>query len=137
MVRGLIDPLVGEGPPRRTKYVTDLYDMIREAQLVANTADLMLRRQNDQVEAYLNDPEKQVDFIANEALQEARAALNGIRKSMDLVRMSKDLTGDEKRTRLWELTRDRNKLAREAVGAIQQEQARIEAELQQRTANEG
>lgn len=48
--------------------------------------------------------------------------------------MSKDLTGDEKRGKLWELTRERNQVARDTVLAIQQEQDRIEAELQQEQA---
>lgn len=123
LVRGLIDPLVGEGPPRRTKYVTDLYDMIREASKVANTTDLMIRRQNVDVEDYLNNPEKLVQLQANEALASARSALSEIRKQMDLVRMAKDMSGDEKRGKLWELTRQRNQLARQAVTAIRAEQA--------------
>lgn len=134
IVRGLIDPLVGEGPPRRTKYVTDLYNMIREASLVANSADLMIRRQNDQVEEYLNDPEKAVELASNPALQEARASLNEIRKQMDLVRMDRNLTGDQKRAKLWELTRGRNAIARDTVLAIQEDQDRIELELSQRAA---
>lgn len=131
VVRGLIDPLVGEGPPRRTKYVTDLYDMIREAQRVANTTDLMLRRQNEEVEAYLTEPANQARYAANAALEQARRRLNEVRKQQDLVRMSQDLDGDEKRVRLWELQRQRNAIAREAVIGIEAAQTQIEEQARE------
>lgn len=121
IVRGLIDPLVGEGPPRRTKYVTDLYNMIREASKVANTTDLMLRRQNAEVEQYIADPQNQPQIIANPTLEAARKSMGTIRRQMDMIRMAKDMSADEKRGKLWELTRTRNKLARDVVTAIREQ----------------
>ena len=131
IVRALIDPLVQEGPPRRTKYVTDLYDMIREAEKVAGTVGLHEKRNVNQVETYLNDPEKLVKYSSNEALNNARTQLSAIRVSMDQIRQDKEMTGDEKRLGIWELTRERNRIAREAViqiKAAQEQEERILAE---------
>lgn len=126
LTRSLIDPLVNEGPPRRTKYVTDFYDMLKNTQMVANTADLMIRRQNQEVENYVNDPEKQSEIAVNDVLVEAKNTMNKIRENMDLVRMDKNMDGDEKRIALWELTRQRNQIAREAITEIKAAQAAIE-----------
>jgi hypothetical protein len=134
LVRALIDPLVSEGPPRRTKYVTDLYDMIRESERVANTVALHQKRTIHQLEEYLESPEKLVQYVTNEALNNARSQMSEIRQAMDRIRQDKQMTGAEKRQQLWELTRQRNKVAREAAIAIQaaqvQEQERLEAAAQ-------
>ena len=134
VVRALIDPLVAEGPPRRTKYVTDLYDMIREAEKTANTVALHQRRTILQVEEYLNDPQTMVEYATNEALQNARRQLSEIRTSMDQIRQDRSLTGDEKRVHLWELTRTRNALARDTVLQIQAAQAAAQERLEQQQA---
>lgn len=130
LVKGLIDPLVNEGPPRRTKYVTDLYNMLRESQKVANTVVLHQNRNIEKVEGYLNEPGNLVQFATNEPLNNARKQLNEIRTNMDKIRQSKEMTGDEKRVQLWELRRQRNKVARDAVLAIQAAQQQEEERLQ-------
>ena len=115
VVRSLIDPLVSEGPPRRTKYTTDLYDMINEVQKTANTVSLMTKRQTTRVEEYLSDEGNLEEFSRSKFLSDARSTLNDINKQMDLVRLSKDLSGDDKRVQLWELQRNKNRFAREVV----------------------
>ena len=126
LVKGLIDPLINEGPPRRTKYVTDLYDMLREAQKVTNTVALHEKRNLEKIEGYLDDPKNQVQFITSEALNNARKQLSEIRTSMDRIRQHKEMTGDEKRVELWHLTRERNKVARQVVIEIQSAQQAAE-----------
>lgn len=122
IVKALIDPLVNEGPPRRTKYVTDLYDMIREAEKTANTVALHQRRSIERLESYLNDPQTATEYAASDMLEDVRAALNEIRKNIDLVRMDKDMTADEKRVEIWNLTRERNKFSRQAAIEIRKAQ---------------
>jgi hypothetical protein len=127
ITRYTLGPIIpGEGPPRRTKHVTDLYDMIREAEKVGNTAALMTTRHSDQTEAYLEDNE--VLYAIDPDLAKVRNDLNAIRQKQDLVRQDKTLTGDEKRVQLWELTRERNQLAREAVTAIRAAEAEAETQ---------
>lgn len=130
LVRALIDPLVMEGPPRRTKYVQDFYEMIREAEQVASTAALMQKRHSDELEGYLADPENQVQLATNPALQRIRADLNKLRENMDLVRQESELSRDEKRGLIWDLTRQRNTLVREAVTEIAAAQRAAEAQLE-------
>jgi hypothetical protein len=141
IVKALIDPLVNEGPPRRTKYKSDLYDMIREAEKVAGTVALYERRNIEQIEIYLNDPEKLVEFGTQPVLNSVRLQMNEIRIQMDLIRGApiEEMNGDEKRQALWELTRTANKLAREAAIGIKkaqelEEQKAIEAQQQQQQA---
>ena len=131
LVKALIDPLVTEGPPRRTKYVTDLYDMIREVELVANTIKLHQDRQIAALEGYLVDPEKQVQRVLHEPLDNARKQMSTIRLSMDKVRQDTGMTGDEKRVQLWDLTRQRNKVARDAAIAIAEAQQSEQASLEE------
>ncbi|MGI9251033.1 MAG: LPD38 domain-containing protein [Pseudohongiellaceae bacterium] len=128
LVKGLIDPLVNEGPPRRTKYKTDLYDMLRDAQLVANTVALKQKRTLEELEQYLGNPEKLAQFAVSPALVEVNKIMRELRQQSDRIRQSQDLTGDEKRVQLWQLTREQNKVARQAVLEI--EQARMQAEEQ-------
>ena len=136
VVKGLIDPLVNEGPPRRTKYVNDLYDMVREAEIIANTMARKLDRQAADAEEYLSDPQNTFmkamvaraskDDIGTPPLAEVRSKLNEIRKTMDLVRADKELTADEKRVQMWELIRTRNELAR----VVMQEVEKLKQEIQ-------
>jgi hypothetical protein len=116
----------GEGPPRRTKHVTDLYEMIREAEKVGNTVSLMTKRHSDQTEAYLDDNE--VLYAIDPDLAKVRDELNEVRQKQDRVRQDRTLTGDEKRVQLWALTRERNQLAREAVAAIRAAEAEAETQ---------
>ena len=136
VVKAVADRIVNEGPPRRTKYVTDLYDMVRASEQIANTMALMEERRSAEVESYLADPDNQFMRALTRhpprppgapaplgppplaAVKENWAA---IRKSMDDVRSDRMLTGDEKRVQLWELTRARNQLAREAMLEIEKQ----------------
>jgi hypothetical protein len=131
IVKALIDPLVGEGPPRRTKYLADLYDMIREAETAARTISVMQRRFADDVEARLQNPDDA--FMAS--LMQAGGELVGVRdqlaelrREMELVRMDPNLSADAKRSALWDITRDRNRLAREVVTALEAERQRVGSE---------
>ena len=132
VVKALIDPLVNEGPPRRTKYKTDLWEMIREAEKVAQTVALHERRNIEQIETYLNDPEKMVQYGTDPILNGARLQMNEIRVKMDLIRGAppEEYNADEKRQMIWELTREANKTAREASIAIKRAQDEEEAKLQ-------
>ena len=137
VVKGLIDPLVTEGPPRRTKYVNDLYDMVREAEIAANTMARKMDRQAEDAIEYVSDPNNQFmralvaragpDDIGAPPLADVRNKLNEIRKTMDLVRADKVLSADEKRVQLWELLRARNELAR----VVMQEVEKLKKEIEQ------
>ncbi len=127
LVRALIDPLVQEGPMRRTKYTTDLYDMIREAETVARDVALIQAREVQNLEAYINDDANALQLGMRPALVSARSALREIRQQIDVIRQNTELTGDEKRVQIWELTRARNQIARETVIALRE----LEGELEQ------
>ncbi len=136
VVKGLVDWAVNEGPPRRTKSVSDLYDMVREAEKVANTMALMQKRQSADAELYITDPNNQFyqllvrspeNQLGQPPLAATRQAMNEVRQAMDLIRMDKRMTGDEKRVELWNLVRKRNELAK----TVMQEIRRAEEELEQ------
>lgn len=137
VVKGLVDWTVSEGPPRRTKYVTDLYDMVREAEKVANTMALMQRRQTERAEEYISNPENvfykllvqraSPEDVGQPPLAGVRQKLSEVRTAMDQVRMNRRMTGDEKRVELWNLTRDRNELARQVMEAVKKAEQELEA----------
>jgi hypothetical protein len=52
--------------------------------------------------------------------------MNAIRQTMDGVRQSKEMTGDEKRIELWNLTRRRNELAKTVMEEIKRAESRME-----------
>jgi GGDEF domain-containing protein/DNA repair protein RadC len=135
VVKGLVDWAVNEGPPRRTKYVSDLYDMVREAEKVANTMALMQKRQSADAELYITDPENQFyqmlvraqpNSLGEPPLAKTRSALNEVRQQMDLIRMDKTMTGDEKRIELWNLVRKRNDLAQTVMEAIKRAESQMQ-----------
>jgi diguanylate cyclase (GGDEF)-like protein len=136
VVKGLIDWSVNEGPPRRTKYVSDLYDMVREAEKVANTMALMQKRQSELAEEYITNPQNQFYALlvrssgGNQApLAHTRSALNEVRQAMDAIRMDTTMTSDEKRLELWNLTRRRNELARSVMEEIKRAENELEMEM--------
>lgn len=122
IVRYTMGPMVpGEGPPRRTKFMTDLYDVIREGEKVAATIALRQKRYSDEVHMYLT--ENEVLYALNPDLISIRQTLNKFRTDMDTVRGDKTLTGAEKRALIWEITRARNQVAREAAALIEETKA--------------
>lgn len=138
VVKGLVDWAVNEGPPRRTKSVSDLYDMVREAEKVANTMALMQKRQSAEAELYITDPENQFyqmlvraqpNKLGEPPLAKTRAAMNEVRQAMDLIRMDKTMTGDEKRIELWNLVRKRNDLAQKVMKEIRRAEEMLDAEM--------
>ena len=120
LVKAVIDPLVREGPPRRTKYLNDFYEMAKETEKVANTVALMQKRHSDDVQAYLEDPKNQFLFGANPAIQKAKTALSGIRTTIDAIRTDAKLSGDDKRVQIWELVRRRNKMLQDVMPELQE-----------------
>lgn len=127
MVRAVADWAVAEGPPRRAKSVTDLYDLVREAEVATNTLARKLDRQAEDTEAFISDPANALLIRVNPALQKVRTEFSELRKLMEKIRVDRNMTGDEKRIELWNLTRQRNEVARKAVEAIQQAEKDIAA----------
>lgn len=99
-------------PARRTRYETEFYDMLNEAQRLRGT----LRELDRLGEKPLADA-KEKHPMAGEAapLQNASKELAGINKEMRDVRHSDELTPDEKRERLDDLIRQRNEHLKAAV----------------------
>jgi GGDEF domain-containing protein len=126
VVKGTIDRFVNEGPTRRSKHVNDLYEMVERAEEVAKTSSLMMKRVSMDAAEYLSKPENQFELalikkqgLADPPLLNATEFMRTIRVAQDNIRMSRQMTGDEKRLAIWELTRERNKYARDVVEAIQ------------------
>lgn len=118
IIRNLAGSQLPEGPGRRTKSLTDFYDLARETEKVARTVSIMQRRHADGIEAYANDPENSRLLALNENVKAAKKMLRGIRTAIDSVRNDAELSGDEKRARIWALTRQRNQAIREIMKAI-------------------
>jgi hypothetical protein len=76
-----------------------------------------------------------VQYATDEALNDARIEMGGIRVMIDKIRQDRDMSADEKRQEIWSLTRERNKLARDVTIKIRQaqeeEEERLVAEQQQ------
>lgn len=111
----LIDRFVNEGPPRRTKHMADLYDMIEEVEKVANTVARKERRRAADIEAYINDADKSGRLSASDMVSGIKAELAALRESMDAVRLDPELDGDQKRVQLWELKRQQQAFIKRAA----------------------
>lgn len=108
-----------DDPARRTRYETEFYDMLNEAQRLRGT----LRELDRLGETPLADA-KEKHPMAEEAapLENASKELAGINKEMRDVRRSDALTPDEKRQQLDELTRQRNAHLKATVDAARRAQ---------------
>ncbi len=126
LVKALIDPLVNEGPPRRTKPLTDFYEMVKEAEKVSRTVALRQERFQKNVESYLQ--ENDTLYATHPFLARTRDELRGYTEKMNLIRMDGTMTPDEKRLEIWNLTRERNLLVSEAMREIRAAQADSERE---------
>lgn len=107
-----------EGPPRRTKFTTDFYDMVREVEMAARTLASRQKRESDRVEEFINDPEMEPLLNAVQTVRSYRRQLSNTRFEMNEVRANPKLTAAQKRDRLWALQRERNDTARRAVAEI-------------------
>lgn len=99
-------------PAKHTKYETMFYDMMGEAKRLHGT----LRELDKQGRSDLAD-EKEADLMAGESkpLERANKNLQGINGDMRAVRRNPDLTPEEKRQRLDQLTIERNDLLKRTV----------------------
>lgn len=99
-------------PPMHTKYETMFYDMMGEAKRLHGT----LRELDKQGRSDLAD-EKEADLMAGESkpLERANKNLQGINGDMRAVRRNPELTPEEKRQRLDQLTVERNDLLKRTV----------------------
>ena len=132
VVKGVADWMVNEGPPRRTKYKTDLYDMVREAEEVARSIASKQARQAEDTEQYLRDNEFIVGVTPE--LMTAKQELTRIRRGLEAIRTDRNLTEDEKRVEAWNLTRLQNEVARETMLAIRQAEIEYVEELERQEA---
>jgi len=121
-------------PPLRTKYETQFFDLLNEANRLHGT----LRELDRQgLSGYADEKEKSP--LAGEAkpLEHAAKNLSGINKDMTAVRRDTSLTPEEKRTRLDALTAERNELLKRTVqeskaAQRKEEVARAETKLRER-----
>jgi len=119
VVRGTLGRFVPrEGPLRRTKHMTELWQMVRQVDELAATVALRQKREANRTQDLLEDPENQRIMAAKEGAQEMREAMTQIGVAMDAVRSNPNMSADAKRDRLYQLQRQRNELAKNARNAL-------------------
>lgn len=109
----LLSPFVNEGPLKRTHSEDHLYNMLKETQKVANTVRLMVNRDPNRLEQYLDSPEKAAYYALNESLTGWAAQMRELNNTIEQVKIDPDLTGNEKRSQIFELQRAKNQISRE------------------------
>lgn len=114
----LLSPFVDDGPLRRTKSQQDLYDMLKMTRTVLNTTNLMRDRNPERVADYLEGKEKQLLLNSNRILERQATKMREIQNKIDAVTSDPDMPGDEKRTVIHELLRQRNTLTRATMKEI-------------------
>ncbi len=99
-------------PPKHTKYESQFYDMLNEAQRLRGTMKAL-----DAMNRSDLADEKEKSPLAGEAkpLERAAKSLGAINKDMEQVRRDPVLSPEEKRRKLDELTIERNALLKAAV----------------------
>ena len=113
-----VSPFVNDGPLKRTKSETKLYDMLKETRRAVSTVNLMERRSPERIKQYLSEAEKKALYGANRLLERQAKHLRELRTQQDQISASPDLSGEDKRQALQEIQRTINKVTREARKAI-------------------
>lgn len=107
----LLSPFVNDGPLRRTDSEDDLWQMLRETHTVVNTLRSIEARTPGRYEHYISQPEKLVLHSLNQDLMGWAKEMREINNTMDMVRMDKTMTGNQKKMELEELQRHKNQIA--------------------------
>ncbi len=118
LVKGLTGKTFREGPQRRTKSLKQLYDMVKETERAARTFSLKQKRGAADLAEWMERPGNAEKIGAAPLVRKAKLELRQIRAAMDAIRVDSGMSGEEKRDRLWALTRQRNRYQREMVDAL-------------------
>jgi hypothetical protein len=109
----LLSPFVQDGPLRRTKSETDLYDMLKATREVVNTVRHVSNMDPTRLEEYAGTPRHQVMAGINQTLERAAKQMRELNKDARDVQLDETMSGDDKREALNEIKRGRNQIARE------------------------
>lgn len=121
IVRGLGKTFIPPaGPPRRTKSTTDYYDMVREVEQVVSSITLQTNREPHLLDAYLKVPENALRYGQNQIIAKYRPELAELRQTEAGYRQDTEMSGEEKRVKIWETKRAMQALHRSAVAAMRQ-----------------
>ncbi len=103
-------------PARHTKYETQFYDLLEEAQRLRGTLKELDRRDLSDIAG-----EKEQTPLVGEArfLEATQKTLSAINRDMQETRRDQTLTPEQRRQRLDELTMERNALFKESVQEVQ------------------
>lgn len=105
----------GEGPARNTKYTTEFYELLREADQLTDTVQRL--RETGEVPRAEKLIEKNLPKLAaGGILGQAQSELSRINKQMKIVHLDRSMSPDEKRSQLVELQRIKNEITRGVVG---------------------
>lgn len=114
----LISPFVNDGPLRRTKSETQVYNMLKETRRAVNTVNLMTKRDPERLAQYLSDPETQALHSTNKLLERQTKKMRELRNAQDRIRYSADMTGEEKKATIQEIQRGINAVTRATARAV-------------------
>ena len=110
----------GEGPARNTKYTTEFYELLREADQLTDTVQRL--RETGEVPRAEKLIEKNLPKLAaGGILGQAQSELSRINKQMKVVHLNRSMSPDEKRAQLVELQRIKNEITRGVVGQAKDE----------------
>jgi hypothetical protein len=113
----------GSGPAHSTRYQTEFYALLREADQVYRTARSYLE-QGRQADADRLVAENAGKLAGRRLLDKTSRTLSGIRKDMDAVYRDRSLSPAQKRAKLDALQAERNRLTKEAVTTVRESAGR-------------
>lgn len=108
----------GDEPPKNTKYLTEFYDLLKEVeQTYASIQEARKTGDRDRVRELRDE---NMELLRTRSMMEgSRDQLSAINRRMRRILYDKDMTGDEKREELDELTAKKNSVAKRAIERVE------------------
>lgn len=116
-----LDPFINKGPLKRTQSQERFYKLLSEARTAANSVQLMKLRDPVRLNEYLSDKEKRYFFGLSSAMEQVQRQVNQINSAIETVSTSTRYDANEKRRRIDELLRRRNRAFQQVIDRLRNE----------------
>ncbi len=108
----------GDEPPKNTKYLTEFYDLLKEVDETYNS--IQEARKTGDWDRVLELRDENTELLRTRSMMEgSRDQLSAINRRTRRILYDKDMTGDEKREELDELTAKKNSVAKRAIERVE------------------
>lgn len=112
-------PLIGDGPNKNTKYVTKFYKLYKELDSVTRTFNFY--KKTDRIDEARSFAGKHLaELKAKRPANAYKKRLSEISREIERINRDRDLSPTDKRTRIKELTKEKNNIALRGYSVIRQ-----------------